>query len=136
MTKKKKEPKAVEIKKPERPAPRLQCSKCPWKVSTNPYDIPNDYCPTKHANLKDTIAPPEFLIAGSIRIMACHESPTGKELPCVGWFHHQMGVGNNIGLRLAVMSKNIGIDANVQTVGEQHERFEDTLPDDENCGKV
>jgi hypothetical protein len=58
--------------------------------------------------------------------MACHETKAGKELPCVGWLVHQLGPGNNIGLRLAAMSGRI--DANVKTVGPQHECFEDTLP--------
>lgn len=121
-------------KTPEKPS-RKQCAKCPWKVSTNPHDIPNGYCPAKHAKLKGTIAEQgEYNLAGSsIRVMACHESVEGKDLPCVGWLHHQLGVGNNIGLRLACMAKKI--DANVETVGPQHQRFEDTLPDDENRGE-
>jgi hypothetical protein len=44
----------------------------------------------------------------------------------VGWLAHQLGPGNNIALRLAVMAGRI--DGNVETVGPQHERFEDTLP--------
>ncbi len=58
--------------------------------------------------------------------MACHESHAGREKPCVGWLHQQLGVGNNIGLRLAVFSGRISAD--YETVGEQHERIEDTLP--------
>ena len=107
-------------------SPRKQCEKCPWKVSTDPHQIPNGYCEVKHAGLKGTIAAPGEIIVGTLRIMACHESPVGKELPCVGWLHNQMGAGNNIPLRLAAMCKKI--DANVQTVGPQHECFEDTLP--------
>lgn len=38
--------------------PRRQCKKCPWKVSTDPYDIPNGYCPDKHAKLSSTVAEP------------------------------------------------------------------------------
>ncbi len=64
--------------------------------------------------------------SGGLRIMACHETPPGKELPCVGWLANQLGPGNNLALRLAVMTGRV--DGNVQTVGEQHERFEDTLP--------
>ena len=33
-----------------------QCAKCPWKVSTDPHDIPGGYCEIKHANLSNTIA--------------------------------------------------------------------------------
>lgn len=69
---------------------RKQCAKCPWKKGVNPQDIPGGYCETKHANLKDTIAKPgtlglaEGLRGGAVRVMACHETPVGKELPCVG----------------------------------------------------
>lgn len=106
--------------------PRRQCKKCPWKQSTNPYDIPNGYCATKHANLSGTIAEPGMLTSGPLRIFACHESSTGREMPCVGWLVNQLGPGNNIPLRLAVVRGHI--DGNVETVGAQHERFEDTLP--------
>lgn len=104
---------------------RKQCKKCPWKTTTNPHDIPNGYCERKHAALSSTIADPGSLRPGG-SMMACHEMPSGKEVPCVGWLVHQLGPGNNIGLRMAVMVGKI--DANVETVGPQHERFEDTLP--------
>jgi uncharacterized protein DUF6283 len=100
--------------------PRRQCAKCPWKVSTDPHNIPNGY------RLACTIAKPGDLRVGGLRVMACHEAPVGRELPCVGWLHNQLGPGNNIALRLAALSGRI--NANVQTVGPQHERFEDTLP--------
>ena len=108
--------------------PRLQCAKCPWKVSTDPFDIPNNYCPIKHANLKRTIAEPGSLteLNQPYRAMACHEYEAGKELPCVGWLANQMGEGNNIALRIA--ARNGSINANVETVGEQHRTLEDTLP--------
>lgn len=103
--------------------PRQQCAKCPWKVGVDPHEIPNGYCETKHANLRNTIADGSN-IGGTLRIMACHET---HKAPCVGWLANQLGRGNNIGLRLAVISGRVS--ANVRTVGEQHERFEDTLPD-------
>jgi hypothetical protein len=106
--------------------PRLQCAKCPWKKSTNPREIPNGYCETKHAALKNTIARHNGLGAGRLRIMACHESPIGDEDPCVGWLMNQLGPGNNIPLRLLAMTG--GVDTNVDTVGPQHETFEATLP--------
>lgn len=108
------------------PPPRKQCDKCPWKISTDPRKIPNGYCENRHAGLKGTIATPGQFRLGGLRAMACHESPVGEELPCVGWLHNQMGVGNNIPLRLAAAKKII--DANVEIVGEQHSCFEDTLP--------
>lgn len=106
--------------------PRKQCKKCPWKVDTDPRDIPNGYCETKHRGLRETIAEPGSLRPDGLRIMACHDTRVGSELPCVGWLVNQLGPGNNIALRLAVMLDQI--DGNVESVGEQHERFEDTLP--------
>ncbi len=108
-----------------KPAPRRQCKKCPWKTSTDPHDIPNGYSEAQHEGLSCTIARPGDF-RGSARMMACHEYPPGAEKPCVGWLVHQLGPGNNIGLRLRAMTG--AIDVNVETVGEQHERFEDTLP--------
>jgi hypothetical protein len=99
-----------------------QCAKCPWRVDVDPHDIPNGYCETKHAGLVDTIADP-----GSLRMngkaMACHET---DDAHCVGWVAHQLGRGNNLGLRMQMMTcENIG---KLRLVGEQHETFEDTLP--------
>jgi len=106
--------------------PRKQCTKCPWKVSTDPRDIPGGYCVEKHANLARTIATPgEVMLGGVLRIMACHETTGGRELPCVGWLVHQLGPGNNIPLRLAARDGRYG---DVRTVGPQHATFEDTLP--------
>jgi len=106
--------------------PRKQCAKCPWKTGSNPHEIPNGYCEVKHRALSNTIADPGALVVSGLRVMACHDTPVGKEMPCVGWLVNQLGVGNNIGLRLAVIQGRI--DANVEVVGPQHERFEDTLP--------
>lgn len=103
--------------------PRRQCAKCPWKVGTDPHDIPNGYCETKHAALSKTIAEPGMVSTGTLHIMACHET---HKTPCVGWLVHQLNEGNNIGLRLAAMTGQV--DANVVTVGEQHACLEDTLP--------
>lgn len=102
-----------------------QCAKCPWKVSTDPHEIPSGYSVAKHKALSCTIAEPGSLRAPTIA-MSCHEHAAGDETHCVGWLMHQMGPGNNIPLRLRMMScenaKHIRLD------GEQHERFEDTLP--------
>ena len=102
--------------------------KCPWKVSTDPHEIPNGYCEEKHVKLAETIARPGELSFGdrTIRMMACHETPAGKELPCVGWLVHQLGEGNNLQLRMAVITGQVNAD--VVTVGEQHTCLEDTLP--------
>ena len=107
--------------------PRKQCKYCPWKVSTDPHDIPNGYCPTKHAALKNTVAEPSALnFGGNLRMMACHESDVGSEEPCIGWLENQLGVGNNIALRLKMMMEpSLG---HFEIDGEQHPTLEDTLP--------
>lgn len=102
-----------------------QCEKCPWKVSTDPFDIPNGYSESLHAALVSTIAEPGAR-CGTGRAMACHEHPAGEEAHCVGWLMNQLGPGNNIPLRLRVRSCE-NIDA-VTLDGPQHSRFEDTLP--------
>lgn len=102
-----------------------QCAKCPWKKSTNPNDIPNGYSRELHQRLSDTIAV-EGDLRGSKKQMACHESKIGKEVHCVGWLVNQLGIGNNIGLRIQMMTCE---NANeIKTFGEQHQRFEDTIP--------
>lgn len=106
--------------------PRRQCKKCPWKTGTDPHDIPNGYEEERHRALRSTVAEPADLRRGTLRVMACHETPVGNEIPCVGWLVHQLGPGNNLALRIAVAVGRI--DGNVQTVGPQHKRFEDTLP--------
>lgn len=103
----------------------VQCAKCPWKKSTNPHEIPNGYSVEKHKGLKCTIAEPGSLagLRGGGTAMACHET---DDAHCVGWLAHQLGPGNNIGLRMRMMSCENARD--LRLVGEQHERFEDTLP--------
>jgi len=95
-------------------------------MSTNPHDIPNGYEVAKHRALENTVANGTPSIGAPLRMMACHKTQVGRELPCVGWLVNQLGPGNNLGLRLAVMRGTV--DADVKTVGKQHERFEDTLP--------
>lgn len=104
-----------------------QCEKCPWKVDTDPYDIPNGYSAELHRGLSGTIAEP-----GSLRstghAMACHEHPTEDQVHCIGWLVNQLGIGNNIPLRMQMIScENAHA---IQVDGEQHERFEDTLPEE------
>lgn len=102
-----------------------QCAKCPWKVSTDPREIPHGYSEERHRALACTIAEP-----GSLRdtgqAMSCHEHPASDEAHCIGWLAHQLGPGNNIGLRMRMMScENARL---IQLDGEQHRAFEDTLP--------
>lgn len=99
-----------------------QCAKCPWRVDVDPYDIPNGYCEQKHAALADTIAEPGSLRSTG-KVMACHET---DDAHCVGWVANQIRSGNNIALRMQMMTcENI---KNLRLVGEQHETLEGTLP--------
>lgn len=105
-----------------------QCKKCPWKCATNPEEIPNGYQVELHKDLKGTIS--KEGLAGYIDppkvAMACHESKIGKEVHCVGWVNQQMGVGNNIRLRMQLMNcDNIN---ELEVYGDQHRTFEETLP--------
>lgn len=101
-----------------------QCRKCPWRKDVNPRDIPNGYCETKHKALASTIArDPLSSLLDPTHVMACHETHNSH---CIGWLVNQIGPGNNIGLRLQIRDcENV---AQIRTVGPQHERFEDTLP--------
>lgn len=102
-----------------------QCDKCPWKVSTNPFDIPDGYDLEKHKALEKTIAK-DLSFHGNQNAMSCHHSNGTDEMYCIGWLHNQLGPGNNIGLRIKMMScENIRY---IKIVGEQHETFEQTLP--------
>ncbi len=99
-----------------------QCSKCPWRKSVNPYDIPNGYDVEKHRALKSTIAKPGSLCS-TCRAMACHETHNAH---CIGWLMNQIGSGNNIGLRLRMTT--CANAAQIKLISEQHETFEETLP--------
>lgn len=104
-----------------------QCERCPWKVDTDPHEIPNGYEEALHKDLAGTIAEPGRLaFGGALRIMACHEHPPSDEAHCVGWLMNQLGPGNNIGLRLSMLGcENL---RHVKLDGPQHECFKDTLP--------
>jgi Family of unknown function (DUF6283) len=99
-----------------------QCAKCPWLVDTDPFDIPDGYDPEKHRALERTIATPGSMDLGPA--MACHET---DEAHCVGWLVNQLGPGNNIGLRIRMISCENA--SKIRLRGEQHECFESTLPD-------
>lgn len=104
-----------------------QCKSCPWRKSAKLADIPG-YREKKHHALADTIADPKGVYehGSCLRMMACHHSTEGNDIVCVGWAAQQMGRGNNLSLRLAARhDKRL---QQLETVGPQHERFEDTLP--------
>lgn len=104
----------------------VQCKKCPWREGSNPREIPNGYCEAKHRALASTIAKPADLSAlasGELHSMACHET---HDAHCLGWVANQLGPGNNIGLRLHMLScTNAG---KIRLLGKQHPNFEATLP--------
>lgn len=101
-----------------------QCAKCPWRVDVDPHEIPNGYSVDKHCALDSTIANPgEINFGAPLRVMACHET---HDAHCIGWLANQVGPGNNIGLRISLMGCENA--RNITLQGEQHERFEDTLP--------
>lgn len=100
----------------------VQCELCPWRVDVDPFDIPNGYDPERHAALKATIADPGSL-QDTGRVFACHEL---DEAHCIGWLVNQLGQGNNIPLRIRMMSCENA--KKIRLRGEQHETFEDTLP--------
>lgn len=106
-----------------------QCKSCPWKIETDPdRDIPN-YRRDLACDLRKTIASRsqaglDQLFAGKIHVMACHYSKPGAEFACAGWLHNQLGVGNNIAVRLRVMTGQLPVP---EIEGEQHDQYEDTL---------
>ncbi len=105
----------------------IQCAKCPWRKDVNPRDIPNGYSKEKHRALKSTIAGQDVLgqlFCGNLKAMACHEE---HESHCVGWLVNQLGRGNNIMLRLKM--RDCENASKITLVGEQHETFEQTLPE-------
>ena len=101
-----------------------QCAKCPWKLGTDPDEIPGGYDPAKHKALRATIAEPGRISGGPLRIMSCHEYPVGSERACVGWLAHQLGPGNNIALRLAARDMKLSA---LDLEGPQCRSFDETL---------
>lgn len=111
----------------EEPITIKQCKSCPWRVDCVPErDIPNGYRVELHESLRGTIQSGlDSLRSSCRRAMACHHSKIGEEFPCAGWLHNQLGPGNNIGVRLAIVLGRMPVP---EVVGDQHETFEDTLP--------
>jgi hypothetical protein len=105
----------------------VQCATCPWRVDCDPEEDIVGYSEELHKRLTRTLASgPESIFTEAARqAMACHKSTPGAEFPCAGWLQNQLGPGNNIGLRIAVSAGRMPAPV---VHGEQHERFEDTLP--------
>jgi uncharacterized Fe-S radical SAM superfamily protein PflX len=103
-----------------------QCNQCPWRIDVNPNDIPDGYCETKHQGLSRTIAKEgdlSTLSSKEIYVMACHETDNAY---CIGWLMNQLGRGNNIPMRIKMIS--CSNRQHIKLVGKQHSRFIDTLP--------
>lgn len=102
-----------------------QCSKCPWREDVDPNNIPNGYDVDKHKALEKTIAEPGDIsnLDEPLIVMACHET---HDSHCIGWLHNQIGPGNNIPLRIKMLSCTNG--QKIKVIGEQHQNFEDTIP--------
>lgn len=100
-----------------------QCAKCPWIKGSNPLEIPNGYDVAKHKALEKTIATPGDL-RGPGAAMACHET---EDAHCIGWLSNQVGPGNNIALRLKMLS--CANASKIRLRGEQHQTFAQTLPE-------
>lgn len=107
----------------KKPKTVKQCATCPWKVGADVNLIPN-YRRELHEKLTCTIADGPAVPVGPLRLMACHYSTDRKNKPCAGWLHNQIGVGNNIGVRLAMMTERLPVP---KVDGEQYETFEETL---------
>jgi hypothetical protein len=106
-----------------------QCPKCPWIKGSDPREIPNGYCESRHRELASTIARPADLAdmhTTELHVMACHET---EDAHCVGWLMNQLGPGNNIALRLKMRSCENA--SKLRLRGEQHATFKDTLPEAE-----
>lgn len=101
-----------------------QCKTCPWIEGNSVKDIPN-YDPNQHLALENTIASDLSFGGQSVNCMACHHSKEGKENMCIGWLNNQLGVGNNIPLRLMMMNYENASD--IEVVGDQRDNFEDTF---------
>jgi hypothetical protein len=88
-------------------------------------DIPNGYSVEFHEALRKT-CPSGIASLTSPHMMACHYSKPGEEFACAGWLYNQIGPGNNIGVRMAVARGLLPVP---EVDGEQHETFDDTLPE-------
>ena len=101
-----------------------QCDNCPWLKGSSTQSIPN-YSESQHHNLRDTIATDTRIETGDLRVMSCHKSQEPNNAHCIGWLHNQLGVGNNIGLRLMAMRcQNIN---EIALAGDQVDLFDDTF---------
>lgn len=99
-----------------------QCESCPWRVDVKPSrDVPN-FGPGIYDRMQASLRTGLESMAEKTRlVMECHNGKRGANRPCAGWLHHQIGVGNNLGVRLAVMTGRSPVP---KIDGEQHENLE------------
>lgn len=98
------------------PKPVKQCKTCPWKASVVPSrDVP-DYGPGIYDRMRSSSRSGIESMREATRIvMECHVGKR-RNRPCAGWLYYQIGDGNNLAMRLAVM---VGRLPNPQVSGEQ-----------------
>jgi hypothetical protein len=102
-----------------------QCKNCPWKESVNPADIPNGFDYKSHKKLIES-QPKEFEITDKLSVMACHNSNDNDQMFCVGYLHNQLGVGNNISLRLKMLfCDNV---SEIEVYGKQRKSLTEVKP--------
>ncbi len=105
-----------------------QCKTCPWRKDSKLKDIPG-YSPQQHKDLQQTITNDrdtiEQLFDPQLKIMACHHSKENNPIHCVGWLNNQLGVGNNIQLRIQFMTCENADE--IAVLGEQVKSFKDTF---------
>jgi len=104
-----------------------QCKTCPWRVDVvPPRDVPN-YDPGIYARMRATLRSGFESMSDKTRIvMKCHNGRDNVDVACAGWLHHQIGVGNNLGVRFAVILGKLPVP---KVIGDQHEDL-DALPED------
>jgi hypothetical protein len=102
-----------------------QCKSCPWRVDAELSDIPW-YDKKMHLELTSTIwnFTRDGVKSPELRAMACHCSPEESPEMCVGWLLNQVGVGNNLALRLHLRKYDL---SGVEVFGEQYETLSETI---------
>lgn len=84
-------------------------------------DVP-DYDPGIYDRMRASLRTGiETVTAATHLIMECHNGKRGANRPCAGWLHHQIGIGNNLGMRLKVMTGRLPVP---KISGDQHEDLE------------
>lgn len=103
-----------------------QCPTCPWRVGAKLADIPG-YNPELHERLGETTIARQASLERT-SMMACHYSESGDFHPCVGWIWNQANVGNNLGVRLGLLSGRLPLP---EIDGPQRRDFQATLEEDD-----